>query len=188
MSRDLRRELALLRNRPPSIKIATNPALFTYLDTCLPNVQIITGDARLTLADQPEGSFDYLLIDAFSSDAIPVHLLTVEALRLYVGRLSDRGVLVLHVSNQNLDLPPIVESNLAQMPELRGLYAEGESGHGAVRSQAILIARHYDILAPALTWHNARALGVPSVRPWLDDYSDVISPLFRRYRAKLAWH
>jgi hypothetical protein len=171
---------------PEVVRIATNPALFNYLSICQPDAEFIVGDARLTLAGQPEASFDYLLVDAFSSDAIPVHLLTVEALRLYAGRLADRGVLAIHVSNQNLDLPPIVEANLARIPELRGVYTEGESGQGAIRSQVVLIARHDDILAPALTWHKARILGAPSVRPWLDDYSDVVSPLIRRYRAKLA--
>jgi hypothetical protein len=171
---------------PEVVKIATNPALFTYLSICQPEAEFIVGDARLTLAGQPDASFDYLVIDAFSSDAIPIHLLTVEAFKLYAAHLSDRGVLALHVSNQNLDLPPIVESNLAQIPELRGVYAEGEGGQGAIRSQAVLIARHDEILAPALGWHKSRALGAPSVRPWLDDYSDVLSPLIRRYRAKLA--
>jgi hypothetical protein len=171
---------------PEVVRIATNPVLFSYLGICQPDAEFIVGDARLTLAGQAEASFDYLLVDAFSSDAIPVHLLTVEALRLYAGHLSDRGVLAIHVSNQNLDLPPIVESNLARIPELRGVYTEGESRQGAIRSQVVLIARHDDILAPALTWHKARVLGAPSVRPWLDDYSDVLSPLIRRYRAKLA--
>ncbi len=171
---------------PEVVRIATNPTLFTYLSICQPESEFIVGDARLTLAGQPQASFDYLLIDAFSSDAIPVHLLTVEALRLYAAHLSERGVLALHVSNQNLDLPPIVESNLARIPELRGVYAEGEGGQGAIRSQVILISRHADVLATALTWHKARALSAPEVRPWLDDYSDVLSPLIRRYRAKLA--
>ena len=80
---------------PEVVRIATNPALFSYLGICQPDAEFIVGDARLTLAGQPEASFDYLLVDAFSSDAIPVHLLTVEALRLYARHLSDRGVLAI---------------------------------------------------------------------------------------------
>jgi hypothetical protein len=168
------------------VRIASTPAYFTYLVRCQPDAGFVLGDARLTLAREPEAAFDYLAIDAFSSDAIPLHLLTVEALRLYAGRLAERGVLALHVSNQNLDLPPIIESNLAHVPGLAGIYAQGESGQGAIRSQVVLIAKHADILAPALAWPKSRALAAPSVRPWTDDYSDVLTPLIRRYRSRLA--
>jgi hypothetical protein len=171
---------------PEVIRIATNLAYFTYLSACRPDAELVLGDARLTLAREAESAFDYLVIDAFSSDAIPVHLLTVEAIRLYVARLSDRGVLALHVSNQNLDLPPTVESSIALIPGLKGIYTEGESGEGAIRSQVILLSRHQEALAPALAWHKARMLDRPAVRPWTDDYSDILSPLVRRYRSKLG--
>ena len=72
------------------------------------------------------------------------------------------------------------------MPGLAGIYAQGESGQGAIRSQVVLIAKHADVLAPALAWPKSRALAAPSVRPWTDDYSDVLTPLIRRYRARLA--
>ncbi len=97
---------------PAVVHIATTPSLFRYLARCLPEPDILLGDARLTLAKESDGTFDYLMVDAFSSDAIPIHLLTVEALRLYLGKLSARGILALHVSNQNLDLPPVLEANL----------------------------------------------------------------------------
>ena len=170
---------------PEVIQIATNRDYFTYLGVCTPNAEFIVGDARLTLAKEPPASFDYLVIDAFSSDAIPIHLLTVEALRLYAGLLAERGVLALHVSNRNFDLPPIVESNLGQVRELAGVYAQGEGGGGAIRSQVVLIAKDQKILAPVLGWPNARALDQPSVHAWTDDYSDIISPFLRRLRAKL---
>ncbi len=171
---------------PEVVKIAKDPTLFSYISACHPEADFIVGDARLTLAADPEASFDYLAMDAFSSDAVPVHLLTVEALRLYARLLSDRGVLALNVSNQHLDLPPIVESGLAQIGGLSGVYAEGESGRGAIRSQVILIAKHPEIIEPALAWHNARRLGQPTVPPWTDNYSNILSPLVRRYRAKLS--
>ncbi len=171
---------------PEVIRIATNRAYFTYLSACQPGADLIVGDARLTLAKEAPGSFDYLMIDAFSSDSIPIHLLTVEAMRLYAGLLAPRGVLAIHVSNQNFDLPPIVESNIGHIPELKGVYAQGEGGGGAIRSQVVLIARDQAILAPALAWPKARALDAPSVRPWTDDYSDVISPFIARLRAKWA--
>ena len=67
---------------PAVVDIATTPSLFRYIARCLPAPEIVVGDARLTLAEEEDGTFDYLLIDAFSSDAIPIHLLTVEALSL----------------------------------------------------------------------------------------------------------
>ena len=72
-------------------RIARNPQHFTYMSRCAPGTETIIGDARLTLAKAPAKSFDYLVIDAFSSDAVPVHLLTREALQLYLARLSDTG-------------------------------------------------------------------------------------------------
>jgi hypothetical protein len=170
---------------PEVIRIATNPSYFTYLGTCTPDAQFIVGDARLTLAKEPAASFDYLVIDAFSSDAIPIHLLTVEAIRLYASLLAARGILALHVSNRSFDLPPIVESDVAQVQGLTAVYAQGESGGGAIRSQVVLIAKDPTILAQALAWPHARALDQPAVRAWTDHYSDIISPFLRRLSAKL---
>jgi hypothetical protein len=169
---------------PEVIRIATHAAYFTYLSACQPGAPIVQGDARLMLAREPLGGFDYLVIDAFSSDAIPIHLLTVEALKLYMRLLAPRGVLAMHVSNQNFDLPPIVESNIAAIGELKGVYVQGESGGGAARSQVVLIARDAAILAPALGWPNARPLGSPSVTAWTDDFSNLIAPFLARMRAK----
>jgi hypothetical protein len=170
---------------PEVIRIATNPSYFTYLGTCTPDAEFVVGDARLTLAREPAASFDYLVIDAFSSDAIPIHLLTVEAMRLYAGLLAERGVLALHVSNRSFDLPPIVESNVARLRGLTAVYAQGEGGGGAIRSQVVLIAKDPAIVAPALAWPHGRALDQPRVRAWTDDYSDIISPFLRRLGAKL---
>ena len=136
------------------------------------------------LAREPPGDLDYLVIDAFSSDAIPIHLLTVEALELYMRLLAPHGVLAMHVSNQNFDLPPIVESNIAALGGLWGVYVQGQSGGGAARSQVVLIARDPSILAAALRWPNARPLGATTVSPWTDDFSNVIAPFMARLRAK----
>jgi hypothetical protein len=167
-------------------RIAGNPAYFHSLSTCAPDAEIVLGDARLTLAQQPAGSFDLLIVDAFSSDAIPVHLLTVEALSLYGRLLAAHGILALHISNLNLDLPPVVEANLARLPDLHAVYAEGERGPTALASQVVLVSRQADALAPALQLPHARWLGVGSVRPWTDDYCDILSAMVRRLASKLA--
>jgi spermidine synthase len=171
---------------PAVARIATTPAYFRYLSACLPEPDIVLGDARLTLAREPAAAFDYLVIDAFSSDSIPVHLLTIEAFRLYLARLSDRGLLALHISNQNLDLPPVIEANVAALG-LKGVYAEGEFGQGALASQVILVSRQEETLSPALAWHKARRLGAAPVKAWTDDYSDILSAVTRRLRSKLSW-
>jgi hypothetical protein len=171
---------------PAVVHIATTPSLFRYLARCLPEPDIVLGDARLTLAKESDGTFDYMLVDAFTSDAIPIHLLTVEALRLYLSKLAERGVLALHISNQNLDLPPVLEANLAALGNVSAIYVEGERGAGALASQVVLIARTQEILTPTMAWHKARRLDQPMLRPWTDDYSDILSAVWRRYQAKLS--
>ena len=87
------------------------------------------GDARLTLEDQPAGAYDLLIIDAFSSDAVPAHLLTVEAIDGYLRLLKPEGVVLLHLSNRNLEivLPTIAAAKALGRPALHGLYVEDNS-------------------------------------------------------------
>lgn len=93
---------------PLIVRVARDTGLFTYLHDCAPEARFVLGDARLTLAREPDGEFDVLAVDAFSSDAIPLHLLTSEAFALYRAKLSPQGVLLVHVSNRHLDLVPVV--------------------------------------------------------------------------------
>ena len=85
-----------------------DPEYFTYLTNCQVTPQIRMGDARLTLAREPDGQFDVLLIDAFSSDAIPIHLLTRQAVEMYFQKLAPHGLLMVHLSNRHLRLGPVV--------------------------------------------------------------------------------
>ena len=93
---------------PAMAAIARDPADFTFLSRCQPHADIVIGDARMTLARQPAGGADLLVIDAFSSDAIPMHLLTREALDIYARRLAPDGLLLIHISNRYLDLRPVL--------------------------------------------------------------------------------
>jgi spermidine synthase len=95
---------------PAVIAIARDPRLFTYLADALRRgaVRVVAGDARVSLAAVADGSFDLLVLDAFSSDSIPAHLLTREALALYLRKLAPRGVMAFHISNRTLDLEPVV--------------------------------------------------------------------------------
>ena len=89
-------------------RIAFNPKYFTYLRDCPPAKRIVLGDARLSLAQAPDSSYDFIVLDAFSSDAIPVHLMTREALQLYLRKLAPGGSIAFHISNRYLNLEPVL--------------------------------------------------------------------------------
>jgi hypothetical protein len=170
---------------PVVVDIARNPRLFSYLSNCMGGGDIVMGDARLTLAREKKGAFDYLLIDAFSSDAIPVHLLTVEAFRLYLDKLSDNGVLALHISNRHLDLVSVVAANVEALSGLRGVLVQekstGSVNFDATPSQVVLVARHGEVLAPARRHRAALPLVSGGIGAWTDDYSNIAAALVRAY-------
>ncbi len=162
--------------------IASDPAHFTYLSACTPDPAIVLGDGRLSLAREPAGQFKLLLIDAFSSSSVPTHLLTREAISLYVSRLSEDGLLVMHVSNNHMDLPKVV-ARVADSLGVPARYqyfnptpeqAELEDAHP---SQVVVLARSEAALArldadPAWT-----VLVGDGGRPWSDDYTNVIGAI-----------
>ena len=92
---------------PAAIRIARDPTLFNFLSECRPDVPIVLGDARLTLEEAPDASYDLIIVDAFSSDAIPIHLLTREAMAIYLKKLAPHGMIVLHISNRHLELASV---------------------------------------------------------------------------------
>ena len=123
-------------------RIARDQRYFHYLAECAPDAAIRSGDARLTLQDAAPASYDLLILDAFSSDAIPMHLMTREALALYLDKLAPGGVIAWHVSNRNLDLAPIV----ADLAADAGVVAWGQVGSAIARrarrlSQPVLLDR-----------------------------------------------
>jgi SAM-dependent methyltransferase len=93
---------------PAVVRIARDPERFTFLSRCKPDARIKVGDARLLIERDPAATADLLVVDAFSSDAVPMHLLTREAFLDYRRLLSDRGLLLVHISNRYLDLFPVV--------------------------------------------------------------------------------
>jgi SAM-dependent methyltransferase len=99
---------------PLMIEVARDRQIFSFLDKCAPKLNIHLGDARLTLADQPKGKFDVLAIDAFSSDSIPLHLLTKEAFAVYRRALRPDGLLLVHISNRYISLNPVVSAEAKQ--------------------------------------------------------------------------
>ncbi|MEM9376289.1 MAG: fused MFS/spermidine synthase [Pseudomonadota bacterium] len=168
---------------PLVAKYAQDPAYFTYLSECTPDAEIVLGDGRLTLAAEPAGQFDLLLIDAFSSDSIPVHLLTLEAIELYLSRLSDDGVLMIHVSNKYLSLEPVVVriAERLNVPALYQFYIKAPEEKGdafsASSSQVVVLARDPAALAHLKQNDAWVELESDGGRPWTDDYSNVIGAI-----------
>src|SRR5206468_1221430 len=110
---------------PEVIRIARDPHLFVFMSNCAPDAPVMAGDARLTLEASPD-RYDLIVLDAFSSDSIPVHLLTREAVAGYLSRLSPHGVIVVHISNRHLNLAPVL-SNVARSHGLAAFLREDAS-------------------------------------------------------------
>ncbi|OGW59408.1 MAG: hypothetical protein A2V83_00965, partial [Nitrospirae bacterium RBG_16_64_22] len=173
---------------PAVVGLADGPqARFTYLADTSASARTILGDARISLereaAGAPPARFHVLAVDAFSSDSIPVHLLTREAFQLYLRRLDEEsGVLALHVSNRYLDLVPVVW-RLAEDLALEGVVVEGPKGDLEWESTWVLLARSRKTLAAsAIT--AAASPKVPSPGPlWTDDYSNLFQVLRVRFRS-----
>lgn len=150
---------------------------FTYLNRCAPDARIVLGDARLQLEAMAPGSLDVLAVDAFSSDAIPLHLLTDEAVGVYERALSPRGLLVIHVSNQYIELEPV----LSAIARKRGLHAwvrrDAPAGDLTVASNWVILARdptsfaRVRALSRKLEWSRLDpAIGAA----WTDDHASIL--------------
>jgi spermidine synthase len=147
---------------------------------CPPAKRVILGDARLSLANAPVGSYDILVVDAFTSDAIPTHLITTEALQLYLDRLEPSGIVAFHISNRYLDLEPVVAgiagsvgasalvgSDTYLSAEERGPFRNLSKWVAVSRSPAII-----DRLRSVRGWHE---LEPSRGAPWTDDFTNVLS-------------
>ncbi|MCZ8188074.1 MAG: fused MFS/spermidine synthase [Beijerinckiaceae bacterium] len=168
------------------VRIAQDPREFRFLSECAPAARIVLGDARLTLVNEPKGSFDSLLIDAFSSDSIPTHLLTREALALYLDRLAEDGVLTLHISNRHLELESVVAA-LARDAGAVALY-KADPGEGRptlearIPSMVVVMAKSATPLKPFEALDGWRPIRDRGVAVWTDDFSNIVGALIRHYR------
>jgi hypothetical protein len=158
-------------------QIATT--LFFYLRESHARTEIVTGDARLSLEQEHGPVFDVLAIDAFSGDAVPVHLITREALQLYIRRLSPNGVVAFHVSNDYLDLASVVV-RLAQDAGYGYVLVRNHDNEDdlVLASDWVLVTRNKDVLENAsVKVHAAPVVLRPKTRIWTDDYNNLLQIL-----------
>jgi SAM-dependent methyltransferase len=171
---------------PAMVRLARDSGKFTFLRDCLPQPEIVLGDARLSLAADPAASLDLLALDAFSSDAVPMHLLTREAFETY-GRVVQRdGLLLVHISNRFFDLEPVV-SAAAIDGGWRGMIldynpSDLDREHGASLSTWIALSRNRAVLRTlAKSDGDWRELPrYPGFESWTDDYGTVL-PLLKGF-------
>lgn len=164
---------------PAVVRIASNPRFFTFLRDSKARVRIVVGDGRRTLAAAPRSSADLVVIDAFSSDSVPVHLLTREAVQLYLDKVRTGGVIAFHVSNRHLDLAPVV-ADVAR--DLRLVAAERREvrvsdrlrRRGKDPSDWIVLAQDPRRLTPLLG-HGWKRLVPDGSRVWTDDFSNILA-------------
>jgi len=158
--------------------IATETPYFTFLSDCAPGARIELGDARLTLRSAPPRSFDVLVLDAFSSDAIPVHLLTREAMTLYLDKLRVGGIILLHVSNRYLDLAPVLARIAEDMQLEFRMQQYRMKALNVTYSDWVVLARSRDdlgVMAADARWQRSK-VGV-SAPLWTDSFSNILDVL-----------
>ena len=170
---------------PVVVDIAAKSNHFTFIANCQPKLDVVIGDARLTLAKEPDKSFDLIIVDAFTSDAVPVHLLTAEALQLYARKLTDKGVVVLHISNRYLDLDSVLGATLPLVPELKGLIVTDDMALGtyAENSSTIAVfAKDSAALDAFRLLDGAQDFHAGGLSAWTDDASDILGPFLSQWR------
>lgn len=164
---------------PVVVRLAQDAGYFTYLRDAAGTVDVVVGDARLSLARMDQ-RFDVIVLDAFSSDAVPVHLLTREAIQLYLSRLEPGGVLVFHASSRFLRLRPVFaalaqDAGLAHLREFDRRDERQSEWSGWTPSEWVLLARSRDDFGPLAADARWGPIEDAPARVWTDDYANVMA-------------
>jgi hypothetical protein len=174
---------------PDVIRIARDPKLFNFVSECRPSISIVQGDARLTIANAPDAGYDLIVVDAFIGAAIPIHLLTREAMAIYLRKLKPDGIVALHVSNYHLELATVVAGVAHANGAITRLYAGGDVQEDASEQKwvpivAAVARKDEDFGALAKSRYWPLLPPDPAQRVWTDDYSNVVGALVRRLRQR----
>src|SRR2546426_744573 len=172
---------------PRVVQLATNSPYFSYVKDCPASIQIVRGDARISMTRELERgehqNFDVLVIDAFTGDAIPVHLLTKEAFAVYLQHLRQpNGVIAVHISNRFLDLQPVVDRAAEEFGLQSVWIANDEEDPGVFQSDWMLLSRDAQLLNSPEIQENSEEEDEPvrRVRLWTDDYSNLFQVLKKK--------
>jgi len=164
---------------PLVVDIASNPDYFSYLKLCSHNTTMRIGDARLSLEKEPDQKFDLLVMDAFSSDSVPTHLLTQEALELYFKKLKPNGILAFHVTNRHLLLKKVLSIH-AEHLHFAALIQEFKPQQDiplVVATDWVVMAKNPETLAPLSASHLGNWQKMPlyfDMKPWTDDFTNIV--------------
>ena len=167
------------------VDAARDPRYFNYINSCQPDLKPMIGDARLTFAKEPDGIYDLIIVDAYSSDAIPIHLATEQAMKIYKDKLAPQGAVVMHVSNRHLELESVVVG-IADANDLKSWVYNEDSGRDdeyIFSTDVVVSARdEADVgrLASSEKW--AETEPTEGERVWTDDYSNILGAVYRRLR------
>jgi hypothetical protein len=167
------------------VDTARDPKYFSYIRNCEPDVKPVIGDARLTFAKEPDGVYDLIIVDAYSSDAIPIHLATEEAMKIYKSKLAPQGAVVMHISNRHLELESVVVG-IADANDLKSWVYDEDSGRDddyIFSTDVVVSARdEADVgtLASSDKW--AETEPTDGQRNWTDDYSNILGAVWRRLK------
>lgn len=171
------------------IDIARDPKRFTFISACAPHVPIVLGDARLTIAREPDAAYDLIVVDAYSSDAIPVHLATREAMAIYKAKLAPHGVIMMHITNRHLALEGVAVGIAAANGLKAWVWRNPRDDKDLENfitpsSVAIAAAAPEDIgaLAHAETW--VLTAPDPARRTWTDDYSNIVGAFWDKFMGR----
>ena len=155
------------------VDTARDPKYFSYIRNCEPDLKPVIGDARLTFAKEPDGIYDLIIVDAYSSDAIPIHLATEEAMKIYKDKLAPQGAVVMHVSNRHLELASVIVG-IADANDMKSWVYSEDSG----RDDEYIFATSVVVSAR----EEADVGKLASSDVWTDDYSNVLGAVWRRLR------
>jgi len=169
------------------VDTARDPKYFSYIQNCEPDLKPVIGDARLTFAREPDGAYDLIIVDAYSSDAIPIHLATEQAMAIYKNKLAPRGAVVMHVSNRHLELAGVVVG-IANANGLTSWAFNEDSNRDSeyiFATEVVVSARgEEDVGALASSGQWTLTNADEKQRIWTDDYSNVLGAVLRRLRRK----
>ena len=167
------------------VDTARDPKFFTYIQNCEPDLKPVIGDARLTFATEPDGAYDLIIVDAYSSDAIPIHLATEEAMAIYKQKLAPQGAVAMHVSNRHLELASVIVG-IADANDLTSWVFSEDSGRDNeyIFSTSVVVSARAEAdvgtLAGSDSWIETEP--TEGQRVWRDDYSNVLGAVWRRLR------